>query len=159
MRSVQLTKNEFSVVQKLLFKECGVSLSDKKQTMAETRLFQRIEHYKVDSYADYLKIVQISKSEKNEFLNALTTNETYFFREEKHFDFLSNIAQQSETLNIWSAAASMGAEAYSIAMILDSKLPKDAWSITASDINTEVLEVALSISPWATFCSLAFSKA
>ena len=123
--NIKLTQGEFAVIQKLLFKECGISLNDTKQIMVEARLYKRIEYYKVISYADYLKIVQISKVEKNEFLNALSTNETYFFREEKHFEFLTALSKNSNKLHIWSAAASMGAEAYTIAMILDTYLEKD----------------------------------
>jgi len=140
--NLELTQQEFSVIQKLLFKECGISLNDTKKAMVETRLFKRVEHYGVSCYADYLKIVQISKSEKNEFLNALSTNETYFFREEKHFEFLTSLSKDSQKLRVWSAAASMGAEAYSIAMILDTHINSKHWEIEASDINTEVLEVA-----------------
>ncbi len=138
---VELTQQEFSVIQKLLFKECGISLNDTKKAMVEARLFKRVEHYKVSSYADYLKIVQISLVEKNEFLNCLSTNETYFFREDRHFEFLTALAQELKNIRLWSAAASMGAEAYSAAMILDTYLQRDSWEIEASDINTEVLEV------------------
>lgn len=140
--SIKITSIEFGTIQKLLFKECGISLNDNKQSMVEARLNKRLEYYKVDSYADYLKIVQLSKVEKNEFLNALSTNETYFFREEAHFNFIEDLASKSTSLRIWSAAASMGAEAYSIAMILDTYMQSNAWQVLGSDLNTEVLEVA-----------------
>jgi len=140
--NIAITQSEFGIIQKLLFKECGISLNDTKKSMVESRLFKRIEYYKVSSYADYLKIVQISSLEKNEFLNALSTNETYFFREKKHFEFLVELAKNSKKLRIWSAASSMGAEAYSAAMILDTYMEKDSWKVEASDINTQVLEVA-----------------
>lgn len=142
MAVITITNNEFLVVQKLLLKECGISLNDSKKSMVETRLNKRLMYYKVDSYNNYLKIVQISLTERTTFLNLLTTNETYFFREQSHFDFLQNIASQSEALRVWSAAASMGAEAYSIAAILDSNLSKSNWEVYGSDINTEVLSIA-----------------
>ena len=140
--SIELRQTEFAVIQKLLFKECGISLSDTKKSMVESRLYKRVEYHQVSSYADYLKIVQISCAEKNEFLNSLSTNETYFFREEKHFDFLTSLAKNVKQLRVWSAAASMGSEAYSISMILDTYLGTQFWKVEASDINTEVLEVA-----------------
>ena len=139
---IKITPIEFSTVQKLLFSECGISLNDNKQSMVEARLNQRLNKLQVNSYGNYLKIVQLSSSEKNEFLNALSTNETYFFREDKHFDFLEELAKNSNNLRVWSAAASMGAEAYSIAMILDTNLSSSYWSVMGSDINTDVLEVA-----------------
>jgi chemotaxis protein methyltransferase CheR len=140
--SIEITQQEFFILQKLLFKECGISLSDTKKSMVEARLFKRVEYHQVSSYADYLKIVQLDKNEKNEFLNRLTTNETYFFREERHFEFLSELAKESKKLRLWSAAASMGAEAYSAAMILDTHLERGCWEVKASDINTQVLDVA-----------------
>lgn len=142
MSEIELKDSEFLVIQKLLYDECGISLNDNKKSMVVSRLFKRIEHYQVNSYADYLKIVQLSIKEKTEFLNALSTNETYFFREKIHFDFLTDLVKQNESLSVWSAAASMGAEAYSVSFILDHYLPKDRWRIFASDINTDVLNIA-----------------
>lgn len=142
MFDIALTPSEFAVIKKLVFKETGISLNDKKMKMVQNRLAKRIEHYRLKSYADYLKIVQISTLEKTEFLNNISTNETYFFREKAHFDFLEEFASKKESLRVWSAAASMGAEAYSIAMILDSCLPKENWEVIGSDINTEVLKIA-----------------
>ena len=142
MDDIVLTQNEFAVIKKLVFKETGISLDDTKINMVQNRLNKRVNHYKLCNYADYLKIVQISATEKTEFLNCISTNETYFFRETKHFDFLEELVQKSETIRVWSAAASMGAEAYSIAMVLDSYLPKNCWEVVGSDINTQVLDIA-----------------
>jgi chemotaxis protein methyltransferase CheR len=140
--SIKITSKEFIIVQKLLFKSCGINLNDNRHNMVEARLNRRLEHYGVSSYADYLKIVQLSKVEKNEFLNALSTNETYFFREEAHFEFIQSLVSSSSKLRVWSAAASMGAEAYSIAMILASHLSQSSWEVVGSDLNTDVLDVA-----------------
>ncbi|MEA3352684.1 MAG: protein-glutamate O-methyltransferase CheR [Campylobacterota bacterium] len=142
MDNIVLTQSEFAVIQKLVFKETGISLGDKKINMVQNRLNKRVEHYKLNNYADYLKIVQISKTEKTEFLNCISTNETYFFRETKHFEFLEDIVKRSTSIRVWSAAASMGAEAYSIAMMLDSNLSKNSWEVVGSDINTQVLDIA-----------------
>jgi chemotaxis protein methyltransferase CheR len=139
---IEIKNNEFNVVQKLLFEECGITLNDSKKSMVMTRLFKRLEHYGCTSYSDYLKIVHLSKTEKVEFINALSTNETYFFREQAHFEFLDTLASQSIKLKVWSAAASMGAEAYSIAMVLDKYLSSNNWEVFGSDINTDVLDVA-----------------
>ena len=79
-------------------------------------------------------------------LDLLTTNETYFFREPKHFDFLRTEvlphAQPGRTFRLWSAASSSGEEPYSLAMTLADGLPKTPWEIVASDISTRVLEIA-----------------
>jgi chemotaxis protein methyltransferase CheR len=139
---VQIKDKEFQIIQKLLFKETGISLGDNKKTMVQSRLEKRLRHHNINCYSDYLKIVQISHVEKVEFLNELTTNETYFFREMKHFEFLSALADKSKSLRVWSAAASMGAEAYSIAMLLDDKIANRQWEVVGTDINTQTLDIA-----------------
>ena len=79
-------------------------------------------------------------------VDLLTTNETYFFREPKHFDLLRKVATlargRSEAFRVWSAASSSGEEAYSIAMVLEDCLPGQAWEIVGSDISTRVLDKA-----------------
>lgn len=138
----KLNDTEFILIQELFFKECGIHLNDSKKAMVSTRLFKRLHHYQLDSYTDYLKIVNTNEDEKNEFLNALSTNETYFFREDIHFTFLTELAKKNTSLNVWSAATSMGSEAYSIAFILDYFLAPNKWQVMGSDINTEVLSIA-----------------
>ena len=83
------------------------------------------------------------KSEFQIMINLITTNETSFFREKNHFDYLKTILSfnKSEPLRIWSAACSNGAEPYSIAMLLSDTL-KTKWEILATDINSDVLEYA-----------------
>ena len=79
------------------------------------------------------------------FVNALTTNETYFFREQPHFDFLHKTVKQmkdNQQIRVWSAAASLGAEAYSIAMVLDHLVGSSSYEVVGTDINTEVLKIA-----------------
>jgi len=142
MGPVQISDVEFQIVQKLLFKETGISLADTKMKMVQSRLDKRLRFHNITSYSNYLKIVQISYAEKTEFINELTTNETYFFRESKHFEFLETIAKEKTGLRVWSAAASIGAEAYSIAMVLDSCILHNQWKVLGTDINTATLEIA-----------------
>ena len=80
-------------------------------------------------------------------VDLLTTNETYFFREEKHFEYLVDtiLAQHSQgrPFDVWSAASSTGEEIYTIAMVLAENLGIDAsWTVTGSDISRRVLSVA-----------------
>ena len=81
------------------------------------------------------------------FIDALTTNETYFFREYSQFQFLQHTAiPQFKKLNrqvrAWSAAASEGQEAYSIAMVMSASLGITPWQVIGSDINEQVLKKA-----------------
>jgi len=144
--SPTLLDSEFHIFQKLIFKEAGISLSDTKKILVQSRLLKRILHYKLSSYADYLRLVQISPVELSEMVNLLTTNETYFFREIEHFEFLQNNIIKShpykQKFRVWSAAASVGAEAYSTAMLLDQLMAKADWEIYGTDINSEVVKKA-----------------
>jgi chemotaxis protein methyltransferase CheR len=80
-------------------------------------------------------------------VDLLTTNETFFFREPKHFDFLrENVLPGWNTgpRRVWSAASSSGEEAYTLAMVIAEHAPTDAWEIIGTDISTRVLEKARS---------------
>jgi len=141
-----LLDNEFHAFQKLIFKEAGIDLNDKKRLLVQSRLLKRIMHYKLRSYADYLRLVQINSTERAEMVNLLTTNETYFFREIEHYEFLQKSIVPNhpykQKFRVWSAASSVGAEAYSTAMLLDQLMAKNDWEIYGTDINSEVVKKA-----------------
>ncbi len=142
---ITLSSSEYVAFKALVFKEVGIELGDNKQSLVQTRLFKRIMHYDVESYSAYLEIVKKDSVEKNEMINLITTNETYFFREQAHFDFLkvqlTNFNEQKK-YRIWSAASSVGAEAYSIAMLCDKYLSKQGWEVVGTDINSDVVKKA-----------------
>lgn len=146
MVSPKLLDNEFHSFKKLIFKEAGIDLSDKKKLLVQSRLLKKIMHYKLSSYSEYLKLVQINAVERSEMVNLLTTNETYFFREIQHYKFLQNTIIPNhpfkEKFRVWSAASSVGAEAYSTAMFLDQMMSRDDWEIYGTDINSEVVKKA-----------------
>ena len=79
-------------------------------------------------------------------LDLLATNETYFFRESGHFDFLRDQIlphrHRAQPFRVWSAASSSGEEAYSIAMLLADKLGMTPWEVFGSDISERILEKA-----------------
>jgi len=142
--SIILSDNEFVTFQKIIFNEVGIDLQSSKKLLVQSRLLKRLLHYEFNSYVEYLRLVQINKQERIEMINLITTNETYFFREIDHFEYLQKkiIPNHSfgQNFRLWSAAASVGAEAYSIAMLLDSTMSK--WEIVGSDINTDVIKKA-----------------
>jgi len=141
--TIELTQDVFKIFQKKIFAETGISLDNSKVSLVQSRLYKRLLHYKLTSYAEYLRIIQIDHKEKMEMLNLITTNETYFFREQSHFNFLKNhLERHHSKFRVWSAASSVGAEAYTIAMVLDDCLQRDSWEIVGTDINTEVVKKA-----------------
>lgn len=143
-----ITDQEFAQFQRFIFDAAGITLSTAKQALVTGRLAKRLEHCQVDSYGAYLRLLMSGKApeEVQIAVDQLTTNETYFFREMKHFDFLREQAlaarARSQPFRVWSAASSSGEEAYSIAMVLADCMETTSWEVVGSDISTKVLEGA-----------------
>lgn len=153
----ELGAREYKAIQSLIFDLAGISLSDNKQIMVKGRLAKRLRKLELASYADYVSFLSSSRAgdEVTNFINALTTNKTSFFREQHHFDYLKNkafpqIVDQAKDgrpkkLRIWCSASSTGEEPYSIAMSVQdyfSRVPGWDVKILASDIDTNVLQTA-----------------
>jgi len=143
-----ITDVEFGHFQRFIFDAAGITLSSAKKALVTGRLAKRLQACNLRSYSEYFKLLS-SGSAPAEVQNAvdlLTTNETYFFREPKHFELLRQIAQRSaggsQPFRVWSAASSSGEEAYSIAMVLADTLGDGPWDVMGSDISTRVLERA-----------------
>ena len=143
-----LTPEEFAWLVEFLADRTGIELKPGKESMVMGRLDRRLRHHGLSSYTEYFGLlVDGDPLESQMAVDLLTTNETYFFREPKHFDFLrevfSTFPRRSEPVRIWSAASSTGEEAWTIAMTLDDCLPAgQAWSILGTDISSRVLETA-----------------
>jgi len=142
-----LTGNDFKKICNLLYKKAGIALSDKKKDMVYNRLARRLRALQLNNFNDYLKILEADSncSEWQEFVNALTTNLTSFFREAYHFPVLAKHAlEHSTNYKVWCAAASSGEEPCSIAMTLEQVLgPGIAGPrIWATDIDTDMLTKA-----------------
>ena len=144
-----ISDREFNQIRALLFDKTGITLSDGKKPLVSGRLAKRLRHFGFKKFGDYYQQLESEKfvgEEMQEFLNLLTTNETHFFRESAHFDFLqNNILSQQASLGkfrMWSAASSSGEEAYSAAMIIASQLREKQWEILGTDINSTVLQTA-----------------
>jgi len=145
MNLISISDNEYENFRELIFKEVGITLNESKKSLIESRFFKRMLDMKLNSFNDYYEICIKNHHEKIEMLNLITTNETYFFRENEHFDFLKKYLMQYQSsmkIRIWSGASSVGAEAYSIAMVCDSILPSNMWEIIGSDINKNVIKKA-----------------
>jgi len=144
--AIILSDNEFTTIQKLIFREVGIDLQSSKKLLVQSRLLKRLLFYKLDSYLEYIRLIQINSQERIEMINLITTNETYFYREIDHFEYLQKVIIPAHPFKakfrFWSAAASVGAEAYSIAMLLDKTMAKSDWEVVGTDINTEVIKKA-----------------
>jgi chemotaxis protein methyltransferase CheR len=144
---VAITDQEFAQFQKFIFESAGITLSPAKKALVSGRLARRLDLNNAGSYGDYFRLLSSGRApqEVQMAIDLLTTNETYFFREPKHFDFLRKQIVQfpiSQPLRVWSAAGSTGEEAYSIAMMLEDLRSGHPWEVMASDISARVLQRA-----------------
>ena len=145
-----LTDQEFTLFQRLIYKLAGISLSDAKRVLLAGRLSRRVKQYEFATFTQYYRMLATGEhpDEVQTMVDLLTTNETYFFREPKHFDYLRDevIARhhRAACFRVWSAASSTGEEVYTLAMLLAESLPDSPWEIVGSDISSRVLEKAAS---------------
>jgi chemotaxis protein methyltransferase CheR len=148
--AIQLKDGEFRQFQSWLHRSAGINLTPAKKALVAGRLFKRLKHHQLSSYGEYFQLIMSDQAtaELQLALDLLTTNETYFFREPRHFEFLREqvlpTVTPGRTFRVWSAASSSGEEAYSLAMTLAAELGDGAWEIIGSDISRQVLAKARS---------------
>ena len=141
------TQDDFDRIKALIYSSAGISLAPTKKDMVYSRLARRLRARELDSFADYLRLLEGGdRQEWEAFINALTTNLTSFFREPHHFAILAEqLGQRQGTrpVSIWTCASSTGEEPYSIAMTAADALGSRApVRILATDIDTNVLATA-----------------
>jgi len=152
---MSLQREEFEYVRELLQTNSGIVLEPGKEYLVETRLRALAEELKAPSVQELLRQLRngSSRGTHQRVVEALTINETFFFRDARVFEVLQNTILPSiverrrteRTLTIWSAACSTGQEPYSVAIILREHFPELAsWGcrIIATDINEQVLSKA-----------------
>ncbi len=144
----QLRPATFGALRDLLHEHSGIALAGHKLTMVQSRLAKRLRFLGLKTYEDYLHQLEDPLSpEWSEFINALTTNLTSFFREGHHFTQLVPLIKPfhaaSRRIRIWSAGCSTGEEPYTLAMTLLQGFGSAATiQILATDLDTAVLETA-----------------
>jgi chemotaxis protein methyltransferase CheR len=142
-----LTAEEFRWIQEFLYSETGIVLNETKRPLVVGRLNKRLVHYGDTTFRAYFDriLAPAFVKERSIAIDLLTTNETYFFREPAHFEFLRQrilpSVSPADVLRVWSAASSSGEEAYTIAMVL-AEHRDGPWRIIGTDISTRVVEKA-----------------
>jgi chemotaxis protein methyltransferase CheR len=149
-----LTEQEFSRLCEYLYRRSGMIFTEAKRYYVERRVHERMSATGFPSFAGYFAHLRINaQGESEHFVNALTVNETYFYREDHQLRCLSTDLlgervrkkRKGETIRIWSVPCSTGEEPYSVAMWLLENWPLvDEYEIeiAGSDIDTKVLEQA-----------------
>ncbi len=151
-REFKFTEEDFNFVANKVYQQAGIKLAEHKKDMVYSRLARRLRELQLTTFAEYCNLIESpqGESEMGNFVNAVTTNLTSFFRESHHFDHLKECLQNMESrsnkrLRIWSSASSCGPEPYSIAMTVCEGLKNyKAWDakILATDIDTNMLDTA-----------------
>jgi len=144
--SVKVTEDEFNELRDLIYDVAGISLQDRKKTLVSGRLSKRLRYHRLTTYTAYIDLVKSNHKELEMMINLVSTNETYFFRENAHFDFLASdilpSIPRTEHFRVWSAASSSGEEAYTTAMVIAHANLGFSWEIFGTDISTRILETA-----------------
>lgn len=147
-----ITDGEFGLFQALIHREAGIYLSPVKKALLVGRLSRRLRELGLTSFGTYYsKVLESNNEEKVWMLDCICTNETRFFREPQHFEFLQQrLFPEWRTvtprrIRVWSAACSTGEEPYSLAMTLLHHFPPEkGWGIEilATDLSTRALRKA-----------------
>jgi chemotaxis protein methyltransferase CheR len=152
---LSVTPELYLKFQRLIHQEAGIWLGDSRAALLCGRLSRRLRALKLSSLDQYYELVLDPRQgeERIAMIDAMTTNETRFFRDPRHFEFLEaraiprwrSDAQQglrSKKMRLWSAGCSSGEEPYSLAMLLARHLPAEqGWDVTilATDLSTRML--------------------
>lgn len=144
----KITPEEFAAISEVLREQTGIRLVPGKEALVMGRLTKRLRQLGIDSYGDYVRQLRLRDNgdELREAVDLLTTNETSFFRERRHFDFIcetvlpQHVAQRP--FRLWSAASSTGEEAYTAAMVLAEGLRSGGWEVIGTDISSRVVASA-----------------
>jgi chemotaxis protein methyltransferase CheR len=146
---------DFGSFRALILERAGIFLNDSKKALLYGRLARRVRELGLASFGDYYARARDDEAELTQMLDRITTNETHFFREPHHFEFLARAripeivaagesGERARHVSVWSAGCSTGEEPYSIAMTLLDGLPQTGWSVNvlATDLSTRALDVA-----------------
>lgn len=150
---IKLSDKTYQKFANRMYELAGVDLpfSAKNHALIRNRIVKLLRRHKLSTYEEYWDFLERGdNSVVNEFISALTTNMTSFYRESNHFDFLGNVLPElykrsPEGLRLWCAAASTGQEPYTIAMTVCESLPEaqaQKVRILATDIDLQVLKKA-----------------
>jgi len=156
---ITLTQNFFEIWRKFIYSSSGIYFQDNKKYLLESRLRKRIAFLGLSSFEEYYNYINHNNSgsaETKYLYEAITINETFFFRNQPQFDALiSSILPEiisakdkmgKNKIRIWSAASSTGEEAYTIAMLISDvvrpKYPKMEFEIMGTDISNAAVETA-----------------
>ncbi len=149
-----MRESEFDFIRNLVYERSRINLSRDKRELVSARLGKRLRATKIPTVTEYCEFLQSPDAEEelSNLIDAISTNHTFFFRENAHFEFLRQTIlpemklrtakERWHRFHVWSAACSSGEEPYSIAITLAETLAGWPWYIEATDISHRILERA-----------------
>lgn len=146
----ELSISQFREIATIMQQDARIHLAEAKMTLVHSRLSRRLRERGLAHFADYLALVRDNAEERAALVVALTTNHTYFFRENHHFDHLRDQLSPSlqtrvragQKVRIWSAGCSSGEEVYSIAMTLAGESASSAAWLKQGDVRLLATDIA-----------------
>ena len=155
--TAKISDTDFKLFSDLIYRKSGINIQPHKRSLIENRLGREIRKGRFASFKEFYDFVTTDQSgnEVVALLDAVSTNVTHFFRENKHFEFLKKkvipemskkkAAESERLIRIWSAASSSGEEPYTLALVIEELLPDSSgvnYKILGTDISTKVLSLA-----------------
>ncbi|NTU41478.1 MAG: protein-glutamate O-methyltransferase CheR [Nitrospirales bacterium] len=145
-----LQDSTFRQLRDYIYAKSGIFIPDSKKYLIENRLLKRVQERNLPGFEEYLQLLQYGNNgEIAGLFDAVTTNETYFFRETQQLDvFIGDIVprvlsvKKTRDISIWSAAASTGEEPYNLVMLLRERSPLVRAQVMGSDISQRALDSA-----------------
>lgn len=151
--NVEMTLNEYKIIQHFLNESCGIVLTDNKQYLVKNRLARLLETFNFVSFSELTAAIQatnttINQKLKTAIVDAMTTNETFWFRDDSQFVELKErvlpalFSKKTGSIKVWSAACSSGQEPYSISMCAEEVAGNRQVQIIGTDISETILKEA-----------------
>ncbi len=162
------SEEEYNQLSAFLRQSCGIELGENKQYLVKNRLSPVLMKYDLASYSNLVEHLNsslpLSHQIKSAFIDAMTTNETFWFRDRGHFDALRRqvfpalLESKAGSIKVWSAACSTGQEPYSISICADQALASAGKNRNIQIIGTDISESVLKNARHAKYSELAFSR-
>jgi chemotaxis protein methyltransferase CheR len=149
IQDIIITDNEFILLRDILYRESGIYLTSEKTYLIQSRLKPLLSRFHISRIPEFIHSIKNDTALLTAFIDALTTNETCFFRERHVFNhtidtLIPHFFRKKKNVRIWSAAASTGQEAYSLAMGINELYPLrlEDFSILGTDISAQAIATA-----------------
>jgi len=166
--NVEITLNEYKVIQQFLSQSCGIVLGENKQYLVKNRLAGLLVKFDLASFSELSAFLQASSPAamkvKTAVVDAMTTNETFWFRDEMQFLELKEkifpeiFKLKAGTIKVWAAACSSGQEPYSISMCAEDVIQRAGTKRNVQIIGTDISESILLEAKTAVYSELALSR-